>query len=55
MDLNPKVEFLKFHDGSVRGVAFSPVVSFKIINTELTSGRHASHSIDSCCVVVVCV
>jgi len=35
MDLAPKVEFLKFHQGYVRGVAFSPVVRFKVINTKL--------------------
>ena len=35
MDLASKVEFLKFHQGYVRGVAFSPVVRFKLINTKL--------------------
>ena len=35
MDLASKVEFLKFHQGYVRGVAFSPVVRFKIVNTKL--------------------
>lgn len=35
MDLASKVEFLKFHQGYVRGVAFSPVVRFKVIKTEL--------------------
>lgn len=35
MDLASKVEFLKFHQGYVRGVAFSPVVRFKVVNTKL--------------------
>ena len=35
MDLASKVEFLKFHQGYVRGVAFSPVVRVKLINTKL--------------------
>ena len=30
MDVNSKVEFLKFHQGYVRGVAFSPVVRIKL-------------------------
>ena len=34
MDLASKVEFLKFHQGYVRGVAFSPVVRFQVINTK---------------------
>lgn len=34
MDLNSnKVEFMKFHQGYVRGVAFSPVVRFKLTIT----------------------
>lgn len=34
MNFSPKVEFLKFHEGCVCGVAFSPVVSsmFLILN-----------------------
>ena len=30
MDVNSKVEYLKFHQGYVRGVAFSPVVRIKL-------------------------
>lgn len=37
MNFSPKVEFLKFHEGCVCGVAFSPVVSsmFLILNYDL--------------------
>ena len=37
MNCSPKVEFLKFHEGCVCGVAFSPVVSsmFLILNYDL--------------------